>query len=245
MSETRTPRAPGAVYMSTRDFILRLTGEKNLGPGDKLPPERELAEAAGCTRITLREALSQLEHEGLIYRRIRQGWFMAPPPLLYDPSQKVNFYQLAQEQKRDPATKLISAERISSPVADVRAALDLKQGEAAIEVVRCRYLDGRAVLYEEIYFGAETVEGLLEQNLERSVTSLLSEHYGIEITDEHTRLRSGVLDKPRADTLEVAQGSPCLYLTRHRLEGGGKPIEFNREYWLHNAIEISVCYRAG
>lgn len=40
-------------------------------PGDKLPPERRLAETLGVNRATLREALRNLEHMGLV--AIRQG----------------------------------------------------------------------------------------------------------------------------------------------------------------------------
>lgn len=43
---------------------LIFTGE--LGPGDKLPPERELAERLGISRITLRLALKSLESTGYI-----------------------------------------------------------------------------------------------------------------------------------------------------------------------------------
>jgi GntR family transcriptional repressor for pyruvate dehydrogenase complex len=50
-----------------RQVILR--GEYR--PGDKLPPERQLAEALGVNRATLREALKNLEQAGLV--RIRQG----------------------------------------------------------------------------------------------------------------------------------------------------------------------------
>ena len=40
-------------------------------PGEKLPPERKLSESLGVNRATLREALRNLEHMGLV--RIRQG----------------------------------------------------------------------------------------------------------------------------------------------------------------------------
>lgn len=56
-----------------------------LPPGQKLPPERKLAESFNTTRVTLREALSLLEIEGKIYREDRRGWFISPPPLSYDP----------------------------------------------------------------------------------------------------------------------------------------------------------------
>ncbi|WP_225321226.1 GntR family transcriptional regulator, partial [Pseudomonas aeruginosa] len=42
------------------------------------PAERKLSELFATTRITLREALIQLESQGLIYREERRGWFVSP-----------------------------------------------------------------------------------------------------------------------------------------------------------------------
>ena len=57
----------------------QLTGEIVQGRADaKLASERELAARFDCTRVTLREALQQLEAEGLIYRENRRGWFVTP-----------------------------------------------------------------------------------------------------------------------------------------------------------------------
>ena len=51
-----------------------------LAPGSKLPAERKLSELFGTTRITVREALLQLEAQGQIYREERRGWFVATAP---------------------------------------------------------------------------------------------------------------------------------------------------------------------
>jgi GntR family transcriptional repressor for pyruvate dehydrogenase complex len=48
---------------------LILTGRYT--PGEKLPPERQLAKQLGVNRASLREALKKLEHMGLV--KIRQG----------------------------------------------------------------------------------------------------------------------------------------------------------------------------
>lgn len=42
-------------------------------PGSKLPAERKLSELFGTTRITVREALLQLEAQGQIYREERRA----------------------------------------------------------------------------------------------------------------------------------------------------------------------------
>ena len=47
--------------------------------GDKLPAERQLAEAFGTSRTTVRAALDQLEAERLVSRRIGSGTFVNSP----------------------------------------------------------------------------------------------------------------------------------------------------------------------
>jgi DNA-binding FadR family transcriptional regulator len=47
--------------------------------GDKLPPERQLAESFGASRSTVRAALDQLEAERLVHRRVGAGTFVNFP----------------------------------------------------------------------------------------------------------------------------------------------------------------------
>lgn len=47
------------------------------GPGDRLPPERELIVDLEMTRATLRKALDTLEREGAIWRHVGKGTFIA------------------------------------------------------------------------------------------------------------------------------------------------------------------------
>jgi len=51
------------------DYLRRLVHRGELGPGDRLPAERQLAVALGIGRVTLREALQELEEEGYVVRR--------------------------------------------------------------------------------------------------------------------------------------------------------------------------------
>jgi GntR family transcriptional repressor for pyruvate dehydrogenase complex len=60
-------RVAEEIVQQLRSLIL--TGA--YAPGDKLPPERQLAAELGVNRASLREALKKLEHLGLV--RIRQG----------------------------------------------------------------------------------------------------------------------------------------------------------------------------
>lgn len=48
--------------------------------GDRLPAERTLAPRYACSRETLRQALDQLEQEGLLWRHVGQGTFRGRRP---------------------------------------------------------------------------------------------------------------------------------------------------------------------
>ena len=52
-----------------------------IGSGDQLSPERDLARRLGCSRETLRNALSELERAGELWRHVGQGTFLGPRPL--------------------------------------------------------------------------------------------------------------------------------------------------------------------
>lgn len=65
------------VYEDVIEQIKNLILEGNLAPGDVLPTERELAQAFGISRGTLREAFRILEREGLIDARPGGGRFLS------------------------------------------------------------------------------------------------------------------------------------------------------------------------
>lgn len=57
----------------------RLILDGKLEPGERLPPERELAEMLGVSRVSIREALRELENRGLIDRRPGRGTIVLKP----------------------------------------------------------------------------------------------------------------------------------------------------------------------
>lgn len=68
--------APVRLYESVIEQIMDLIKNNELKPGDKLPPERELAEKLSISRNSLREAFRVLESRGLIKSKPGGGRFI-------------------------------------------------------------------------------------------------------------------------------------------------------------------------
>ena len=69
------------VHARIAHWLENLVVSGELVPGDKLPPEMEIATSLGVSRMTLRQALSAVEAKGFIDRRRGRfgGSFVAAP----------------------------------------------------------------------------------------------------------------------------------------------------------------------
>jgi DNA-binding transcriptional MocR family regulator len=67
-----------AVYLQIRDRLSRLIESGALQPGDRLPSIRTLAKTTNVNKLTVIEAYSVLEADGLIHARQGSGYFVSP-----------------------------------------------------------------------------------------------------------------------------------------------------------------------
>ena len=93
-----TSAVQGPLHAQIGEVIERAITLGHLQPGDRLPPERELAGWFGVNRLTLRQALSGLEQGRLIRRAVgrRGGTFVAEPTVERDLSSFAGFSEQAR-----------------------------------------------------------------------------------------------------------------------------------------------------
>jgi DNA-binding FadR family transcriptional regulator len=77
-------RLPGQLRYQLAELILADSARAGLGPGSRLPTERQLAADMGATRTSIRHALAVLEAAGHISREVGRGTFLRHPPVRSD-----------------------------------------------------------------------------------------------------------------------------------------------------------------
>lgn len=206
---------------------------------DRLPAERILSEQFATTRITLREALGQLEAQGMIYREERRGWFVSPPRIFYNPLQRSHFHAMAREQGRKPDTEVLDAGEIVAPDA-ICAHLDLPSGGRVFCIRRVRRIDGRAVLYVEHYLNVAFFPAILQEDLTSSLTELYANRYGIRYGKVRFDMLPTTFPLAASQALKVADNSPALFITRINRDQYARIIDCDLEYWRYDTLHISV-----
>ncbi len=214
-----------------------------LAPGARLPAERALAKEFSITRVTVRHALIRMEAEGLIFREVRRGWFVSPARVRYDPTADTSFTESIAEQGRVSGTIVLSQRQVAASQRE-STHLDCAAGEPIFIINRLRKVDGRAVLVEQIHVKAARCPGLLECRLDQSMTDLMAEKFGILEHRTHIIMRPTGLSEIPAKALGVAAGTQGLYLSRTILDQFNEVVEFDQEFWRHDAIDICVSAAA-
>lgn len=232
----------GLHYLGMRDYIAERIAAGDLRPGERLPSERQLQSGGGVARGTIREGLFQLEAEGVIYRKDRSGWYVSPPPVVYDPTRWEGFMSYVEAQGREPATETLSKTQIACDEL-LAGIFERPIGAPMYLIRRRRYIDGRAVLLENIVVDAAVAPGLIDHCLDQSLTSILKSAYNISVARNRVDMQPCALTRDAAEALKVKSGLPGLSLVRTCYDAQGRVVEYDREFWRHDALKISVDIR--
>ena len=229
-----------------RDIVLRVVAERQLKPGDRLPPEPALAKMLAVSRPTLREAIHTLEAEGVLVRARGVGTFVAGAPLLRN-NLNVNFGVTDLIRSKGHAAGTVDrVVRVQDGTGTMCAALGLETAAKVVTVDRVRTADGQPVVLSTDVIPAALVPSG-EASLAGAGESLyewLRSRCGVVIHHGVARIKPVVARGTLARRLRVRPGSPLLLLEQVDYTANGRPVLLSLEYHVPDAFEITV-HRAG
>jgi len=195
-----------------------------LAPGDRLPPERELAATHGVSRMTVRQALQMLESRGLLRRSIGRsgGSFVAQPKLERDLGTFSGLSEQLRRQGVAAGARVVSAQEV----------------EDAIVIVRVRLADGEPFALERSSFPADRFAGLLDLDLTGSLYDLLAEHFGAAPVRAVERIEPVLADADEAGALGLPAGAPLMLVDRTAYDDDGLVVETARDVFRGDRTRI-------
>ncbi|UNK71246.1 GntR family transcriptional regulator [Microbacterium sp. H1-D42] len=214
------------MYDQLRQLIIDHIAQEGLQPGDPLPGEHRLCEQYGVSRTVVRQALGQLEHEGLIERVKGKGTFVAhprtPESLVHT---LVGLYDEVERRGGHVRSDVLRHERITAD-AEVAAALELGEGDPVIVLERLRHVDGDTWSLSTTWMpDAIGIHSLDADLRDSSLYRLLADH-GVIATHGVRSAEATVATHEQAQLLGVSTGAALLRLRSVSRDESGRPIEY-------------------
>lgn len=194
------------------------------GFGEVLPAERELADRFGVSRLTLRQAVTQLMLDGRLRRRQGSGTYVTAPKLV-QPLALESYTEGLRCIGVEPGRTLITFEQCPA-IGELAAELGIAGGDEVIHIERVLLADGERAGLESTYLPAARVPGLSGVfDPAQSLYACLRERFGVVFARATERVET-VLATPReALLLGTNPSMPMLLLHRSSWDADGRPIE--------------------
>jgi len=232
------PRRDTPIWQQIYDHIFGLIENGFLSPGSQLPGETHLAEKLAVTRVTLRRALQQLQHEGHLTARKGVGIFVRNLPSTFTVREGRRFLDnlAAPGQEIGTQTLLIVREPAGPAVAE---RLRLAPDTAIIRVCRIRTAGQQPVYVNTKVFPAHLFPDF-EQTYDvcQSVTDVFQAHGIDNYRRIETRISGGFASPDEAEILRLTPGTPVFRINSVNEDGNGVPIEWTRGCWPLTSVEF-------
>ena len=118
--------------------------------------------------------------------------------------------------------------------------LQLPALSSVIQICRGRRIDGRLVLYVEHYLNPRYFPGILDCDLNQSMTELYARKYDLHYGRVRFEIVPTSLPVEAAAALRVSVGSPGLRIARVNYDQHQRLIDCDLEFWRHDAIHVGV-----
>jgi len=217
------------LYIRIREFLREEIQSKHLEPGQKILTEDELAVQFGVSRMTVRQGISDLLDEGILYRKHGVGTFVSQPQVSRDHTRLTNFFESSQANHVDGTVRVLIGDTLPAR-SKMAKALGLKVGELVIRIKTLRLADGIPVTVHDAYVPYKLFPQLLQEDLESHHIWDYMEQYGYPVKRAVQRLEAHEADEELAKLLEIEVGSPTLYKERTVYAENGTPVEFTYCY---------------
>lgn len=220
--------APTPIYLQIAESIGSLLASGALPAGYILPPERVLCEQFSISRMTLRQAMSLLDREGLIDSRRGIGTVVRHNRLRKQQQELRSFSEEIRERGGRPESRLISL-GLATPAAAVREFFGLREDQKVYEIQRVRLNDGEPLALELARIPERLCPGLERFDLARSsLYEILEQSYGLRPETCNEEISAEIPSSQQRKLLSLPARTAVLVINRKTYMDDGRPLELTR-----------------
>ena len=226
------------LYAQLVGIIKRCISSGSLAIGDLLPSEAEFCRALNISRNTVRQAIGELEDEGLVVRKRGKGTFVADPANNRR-GVRYSFTTEVSSAGKVPSSTLVDFAVITASPA-ICEKMELQEGTPVYCFTRVRNVDGVPLILETSYYPQYIYPNLTRDMVQTHSFYSLLYHVGITPFAAEDTYEAIVLDVAQASLLGVREGSCAFYHQRRTKTEDGRIYEYTTSYIRGDRVHLNV-----
>jgi GntR family transcriptional regulator len=213
-------------YQQLKEILRADIARRDLRPGARLPGDHELCEQYGVSRPVVRQALSELQYEGVLDRVKGRGTFVAPQLTSQSLVQSLTGLHADVSAMGRTLLSDVRALKVTAADPEVAARLEIPVGTAVVLIERLRFVDGEPWVYTVSHVPAALAPDLVDQDLrEQSLYALLERRYGLRLLRSRRAVEAHAPSARLARDLGLPRHGPVLKLTNVSYDADNRPVE--------------------
>ncbi len=214
-------------YIQLIDILREKVQSGAWTPGNQIPGEQDLCEMYGVSRTVVRQALRELELDGVITRRKGKGTFISSPKINEGLVQKLTgFYQDMVERGLKPTTTVLHRDVIPASEKVARY-LGIAPGDQVVDLLRLRSVNDEPIQLVTSYIPLEICPALATVDLtNQSLYQFMETECGIFIAKGRRTIEAVLANETEAALLGIERGAPLLMLDSISYDEAGRVIEY-------------------
>ena len=241
MARRRNAGNPIPAYFRLQQELQGQIESGRLAPGERIPPERALAQIQKVSVGTVTKAILNLVHEGYLYRVQGSGTFVAGTTLRRE---SLRYYRSLREfgdKEADLTVKLLDLIPIDG-LESVNRYLGIRRAHGLFRLRRLMISEERRVVYSVSFLPQKLFKGLEEFPPNRfekvPLYTAIEESYGLPTIFNRELLSAEPAEAEVAEHLEVRAGTPVLVIEMLAFTYKERPYEYRRSHCLTESRRI-------
>ena len=232
---------PLPLYYQLKEVLKQQIRAGHLTP---IPSEPELVAQYQVSRATVRQALTELVHEGLLYRQHGRGTFVCEPRIQQNISELTSFTDELKSRGKRPGGVLLVSELVRGSHT-VRDRLRLNDEDQVVRLERLRLANDTPVALEIDYLPhprAANIYQRAKETAEGSLYSLMaSEGLHPYITEQ--TFKGDSPSQREAELLHIKAHDPGLRLVCTTFDETGAPIAYTEAFYSSAHYDVQLTLR--
>lgn len=228
------------LHTQIEEMICRQLETKEWAPGSAIPSENELSAIYKVSRTTVRNVITKLVQEGLLFRVPGKGTYVSEPKIVAHSLSYAGIREQLEQMGYEVSTKLISIGKEKMDRKLMKHFPGLTDPSVYV-LRRLRYLKGEPLSIHVSYLPEAYCPGIDRFDLSgEQLCTILSREYGLNRARAVETLESVAATQGEAELLNIYPGQPLLLLRDQIMDAEGRTFEYSKVVFRGEKIKITM-----